>query len=222
MQDRITVKVLAAAGVVVALSVAGCSDNVSGQPGNNPAVPTFSGSVPSPTVPPGTLAPPASGSEPAVPPPASDPPEPGLTGECKSPELKLSIGRGEGAAGTVFRPLRFTNVGGRTCPLQGFPGVSYVAGDDGHQVGPAAFREGTKGAAVTLAPGETGFATVGFVNVGNFDAAVCKPTSVRGLRIYPPHETASLFLPLEGTGCAGNPPDPQLKVKTMQKGNGGD
>src|SRR6266545_7296060 len=74
MQDRITVKVLAATGVVVALCVAGCSDNVSGQPGNGPAVPTFSGSVTQPSLPPGTVSSPASGSESAVPPPASDPP----------------------------------------------------------------------------------------------------------------------------------------------------
>jgi hypothetical protein len=217
--------VLAATGVAVAIGVAGCSDDTPGQ-AQNPPLPTFSSASVPTAVPTGTAAPtvppPTGESASAVPPPASDPPEPGLTGECKAPELKLSIGRGEGAAGTVYRPLRFTNVGSRTCPLQGFPGVSYVTGDDGHQVGPAAFREGTKGAAVTLAPGETGFVTVGFIQVGNFDPAVCKPTAVRGLRVYPPHETASLFLPLDGTGCAGNPPEPQLKVRTMQKGNGGD
>ena len=122
----------------------------------------------------------------------------------------------------MFRPLRLTNTGGRTCTIQGFPGVSYVAGDDGHQVGPAAFREGTKGAVVTLVPGETAFATVGFVQVQNFDPNVCKPTPVRGLRIYPPHDTAAMFLPLEGTGCAGTPPGNQLTVKTVQKGQGGD
>ena len=152
---------------------------------------------------------------------AEIPPEPATSGECKANELKPSIGRGEGAAGTVFRPLRLTNSGGRTCTIQGFPGVSYVAGDDGHQVGPAAFREGTKGGVVNLAPGETAFATVGFVQVQNFDPSVCKPTPVRGLRIYPPHDTASLFLPMEGTGCAGNPPGNQLTVRTVQKGQGG-
>jgi hypothetical protein len=97
-----------------------------------------------------------------------------------------------------------------------------VAGEDGHQVGPAAFREGTKGAPVTLAPGQTAFATVGFVQVRNFDPNVCRPTAVRGLRIYPPHDIAAMFLPLEGTGCAGTPPGNQLTVRTVQKGSGGD
>ena len=49
-------------------------------------------------------------------------------------------------------------------------------------------------------------ALVQFVRVANFDAAVCKPTPVRGLRVYPPGDTASLFVPAAGTGCAGTPP----------------
>jgi hypothetical protein len=210
-------RILAAAGVAVALGAAGCSGTTSGS-SSGPTVPTFESAKPT------TVANPSSG--PSTPPPASTPGEQTPTevadpGECKVGELKLSIGHGDATAGTLFRPLRFTNSGGRTCTMQGFPGVSYVAGDDGHQVGPAAFREGTKGAPVSLAPGETAFATVGFVQVHNFDPNVCKPTATRGLRVYPPHEFASLFLPLEGTGCAGTPPGNQLTVRTVQKGNGG-
>jgi hypothetical protein len=94
--------------------------------------------------------------------------------------------------------------------------VSYVAGADGHQVGPAAFREGTKGNAVKLNQGQSAAADLQFVNVQNFDPAVCKPTEVTGLRIYLPQETASNFLPAPGTGCAGDKiPGNQLAVKTV-------
>lgn len=137
--------------------------------------------------------------------------------DCTSEELSLSVGDSEGAAGTVYREIVFTNKGTRTCTMQGFPGVSYVAGDDGHQVGPAAYRDGAKGAPVTLKPGGTAVAPVGFVNVRNYDPAVCKPTKVRGLRVFPPQETESLFLELAGLGCAGNPPGNQLVVKTIVK-----
>jgi hypothetical protein len=116
--------------------------------------------------------------------------------------------------------LQFTNSGSRSCVIQGYPGVSYVAGDDGHQVGPAAFRVGTKGGPISLAPGATANAPVGFVQVGNFDPAVCQPTPVRGLRVYPPHETAAMFVAMDGTGCAGSPPDPQLLVRTVETGAG--
>jgi hypothetical protein len=115
----------------------------------------------------------------------------------------------------VFRPLIFTNTGSRTCELRGFPGVSYVAGDDGHQVGPAAEMSGARGPEVPIPPGRTAVAQLRLVNVQNFDAAVCGPTPVRGLRIYPPGDTASLFVAMEGTGCTGTPPGPQLSVQTV-------
>jgi hypothetical protein len=41
------------------------------------------------------------------------------------------------------------------------------------------------------------------------------PTPVRGLRIYPPGDTASLFVPMDGTGCTATPPGAQLSVRTV-------
>jgi hypothetical protein len=140
--------------------------------------------------------------------------EPGGPPRCTTAELRATLGAGDAAAGSVYRPLLFTNSAARTCALRGFPGVSYVGGDDGHQVGPAAQEVGDRGGAVTLRPGGQAAATVQFVQVANFDAAVCRPTPVRGLRVYPPGDTASLFVAADGTGCAGTPPGPQLTVRT--------
>lgn len=137
---------------------------------------------------------------------------------CKTAEVKLSLGRGEGAAGTVFRPLRFTNTSNSSCTMIGYPGVSYVTGANGRQVGAAAVRTGGKRVLVTLAPGETASATVGFTQVDNFDPAACKKTPVRGLRVYPPNNTASKFIANPGFGCAGKVPGAQLKVKRVVKG----
>jgi len=222
---RNTSVVAAVTGALIALGCAACTDATPGDGGAAPAVPTFgspsqptSPAAPAPptTEPPTTAAPPAAPAAPAT--PAA--PQPVVSGECKAAELALSVGQGEGAAGTVYRPLRFTNTGTRTCTIQGFPGVSYVAGDDGHQVGPAAFRDGVKGAPVSLPPGATANAPVGFVQVRNYDPAACRPTAVRGLRVYPPHDTAAMFLPMEGTGCAGKPPGNQLVVQTVRSGPG--
>lgn len=69
-----------------------------------------------------------------------------------------------------------------------------MGGTDGHQVGKDAFREGTKGNAVKLNPGQSAAADIQFVNVRNFDSATCQPTEVKGLRIYLPQETASNFV----------------------------
>jgi hypothetical protein len=135
--------------------------------------------------------------------------------------LAVSLGGGDAAAGTVYRFLRFTNTSGRTCTIQGFPGVSYVAGENGTQVGPAAERVEAKGPPVTLKPGAVASVTLGMTNVQNFEPATCHPTSVRGLRVYPPNETASLFVPTSGTGCAAPQlPGSQLGVGTMKPGPG--
>jgi hypothetical protein len=160
-----------------------------------------------------------------APPPAVTPtttvrPRPAASSVCSVGDLDVSLGATEGAAGTVYRALVFTNTGGRTCTIQGFPGVSYVAGDDGHQVGAAATRVGDKGPAMTLRPGVTAAAPVGFVNVGNFDPETCLPTVVRGLRVYPPHDTKSEFVPFETTGCAGDLVGSQLTVRTVHEGSG--
>lgn len=145
--------------------------------------------------------------------PAGQPADNGL---CKAGDVKLALGQGDAGAGSRFRPLLITNSSSHPCTIQGFPGVSYVAGADGHQVGKDAFREGTKGNPVKLNPGQTAAADIQFVNVQNFDPNTCQPTPVKGLRIYLPQETASNFVPAEGTGCASTKiPGNQLAVKTV-------
>ena len=144
----------------------------------------------------------------------------GGTPECKTSNLSLSLGPGDGAAGHVYQALRFTNKSSQSCVIVGFPGVSYVTGDSGTQVGQPAQRDGAKGAQIVLKPGAVASAIVDFVDVGNFDASACKPTPTKGLRVYPPDSTASMFVAQNGTGCAGTPPDPQLGVQTIKAGMG--
>ena len=146
--------------------------------------------------------------------------EPAALRECKPANLKLSLGRGDGTAGTVFVALRFTNVSKVSCVMVGWPGVSYVTGDSGAQVGAPAAREGAKGAQLTLHPGQVASSVVGMTDVGVFDPAECKPTATRGLRVYPPDSTASMFVATSGRGCAGNPTSPQLRVETVKPGAG--
>lgn len=134
---------------------------------------------------------------------------------CTTAVLSGSLGPAEGAAGSTYRPLLLTNTGTAACELRGFPGVSYVTGDDGEQVGPAATESGERGPQVVLEPGTAASATVQFVDVANFDAAACAPVPVRGLRVYPPGDTAALFVAADGTGCSATPPGPQLSVTTV-------
>ncbi|MDA3650155.1 DUF4232 domain-containing protein [Saccharopolyspora indica] len=138
---------------------------------------------------------------------------------CKAPDLALSFGESDGATGGRYAPLIFTNISSHNCVIQGFPGVSYVGGDDGHQVGADAYRDGKKGGAVNMAPGDKASAMIKFTTVENYDPAECRLEVAKGLRIYPPQETASLFIPFdyEQHGCA-NAEKSQLSVQTIQAG----
>ena len=147
---------------------------------------------------------------------------PGGIPECKANTLALSYGGADAGMSQQYHVLRFTNTGKRTCAIVGFPGVSYVTGDNGQQVGAPAVRTGKIGSQVNLAPGAVASTVIHSVDPGVFDASACQPTPVRGYRIYAPDDRASMFiaLPSGAQGCAGNPPDPQLSVVTIRPGLG--
>jgi hypothetical protein len=122
--------------------------------------------------------------------------------------------------------LQLRNVGSSPCALYGYPGVSWVAGADGHQVGAAATREpnnsGSEGIAV-LAPGALASAPLDIVDASVIPSSSCKPVPVRGLRVYPPGQTAAMFIPLPtsagGYGeCSLTTQQPTLIVGYVQLG----
>jgi hypothetical protein len=101
----------------------------------------------------------------------------------------------------VYYQLVLRNTGTSACIEQGYPGVSFVAGSDGHQVGAPASRATGTVATVTLAPGASATATVGIVNAGNFPSD-CNVTPVLGLRVYPPAQRSAVYVPHTDTACA--------------------
>src|SRR5580704_4070956 len=59
----------------------------------------------------------------------------------------LAVGQGNGAAGTIYYPLEFTNLSHHTCYLYGYPGVS-ARDRNGHQLGSPADWGSLKGARI--------------------------------------------------------------------------
>jgi hypothetical protein len=103
--------------------------------------------------------------------------------------------------------LTFTNEGSSPCTLYGYPGVSYVTGSSGTQVGSPAARDANVNGVVpqvvvTLVPGGVGHAVLQEVDVENYPSATCGPDPVLGLRVYPPGQTAAAFVPQSTTGCS--------------------
>lgn len=130
----------------------------------------------------------------------------GDSAACTTSDLALSLlpGEGGGSAGHQHYTIQFTNRGSTACTLDGHPGVSLVTGDSGQQLGAAASREGTP-SLVRLGPGASAYADVSLAEAGNYDSSQCQPQAARGLRVYPPDQTASAFVPAQGlTGCASS------------------
>lgn len=108
---------------------------------------------------------------------------------------------GGGAAGSVYSKLILTNSGTEPCHLKGFPGVSLTADANGAPIGAPAKQDGSSPVAdVLLAPGQAGAADMRYTQAGNYPD--CNPMQAAGYRIYPPEETASLFLAEPRTACS--------------------
>src|SRR5262249_34987917 len=77
----------------------------------------------------------------------------------------LAIDQSDGAAGTIYTPLEFTNLSHHTCRLHGFPGVSAIS-SGGQQIGvPAGWDHAVKATTVRLAPGRTAHAILEYHDV---------------------------------------------------------
>ncbi|HEY6310929.1 MAG TPA: DUF4232 domain-containing protein [Streptosporangiaceae bacterium] len=139
---------------------------------------------------------------------------------CPNGSLQLKLGLAQGYAGGVYEVIDFTNTSGTTCTLFGYPGVSLVSGPPYAQIGLAAKRSGTAPVKqITLAPGATANALLQVVDALNFPTATCSPAKATDLRIYPPNQTAAVFLPSDSQGCAE--PVQVLFISAVQAGSGG-
>jgi hypothetical protein len=210
MDRRYAARLLAAAGFSAGLLVAGCGNSSparesAGHPASHvtatPSVtPAATPTVPAATVPAGT--------------------GPAGPSACQSKMLKVTLGKGSAAAGTVYYQILFTNVSGTACTMYGFPGVSFTGETYAVQVGPAATRNhSSQEAVVTLAPGAVASAQISVVDAQNYPAGSCGLTTASGILVYPPNLTASVGLPFNGYTCA-NAKDHVLTVNAVVAGPG--
>jgi Protein of unknown function (DUF4232) len=114
--------------------------------------------------------------------------------KCTASDLGVwvAIDQGNGAAGTIYYPLEFTNLSGHTCYLFGYPGVSVLDGN-GNQLGSPADWGSLAGARiVNLAPGATAHTMLGYHDVAVSTEPGCAPVkSSAYLRVYPPDQRSS-------------------------------
>jgi uncharacterized protein DUF4232 len=122
---------------------------------------------------------------------------------CQTSSLVVWLDtNGNGAAGTIFYKLHFTNLSGRACTLNGFPFL-FAVNLAGRQVGPrAAFRTPPSPRQITVGRGRTVTAVLGIVETGNFTPRVCRPVTAAGLRVFPPNQTRSRLVPFPFSTCS--------------------
>lgn len=190
---QVFVLTTAAAAAVLMLSACGTSQaqpQGTTTPGTGSASPSTSPASPSPS--------PSPSSSSASP----EPTAPGAPALCKAATLSAATdASGGGAAGSVYMKLNLTNTGTAPCLLRGFPGVSLTAAAEGEPIGAPATRDETNPVVdVLLAPGQTGTAVLRYTQAGNYSD--CTPVAAAGYRVYPPEDTASLFLPQPINACS--------------------
>jgi Domain of unknown function (DUF4232) len=194
----------AAAALLCLAAVAACSTSTSSSTTSSPPAST---SITSTPVGPAT----------PVPPPSS-----AVTGPpaCPNGSLQLKLGLGQGYAGGIYQVIDFTNTSGATCTLYGYPGVSLVSGPPYAQIGLAAKRTTTTPVKqITLAPGATANAVVQIVDALNFPTNTCSPVKSTNMRVFPPNQTISVYLPYASYGCSKSVQT--LFIAAVQAGSGG-
>jgi hypothetical protein len=127
--------------------------------------------------------------------------------------------QGNGAAGSSFYNLQFTNLSKHACRLFGYPGVAAVD-LGGSQIGRAASRDSVHPASsVTLPAGGSAHTILRIVDAQNYPGSLCGPATAAGLRVYPPGQTASKVVPFPFAACSRNSAH-VLSVEVVQQGLG--
>jgi len=126
------------------------------------------------------------------------------TPRCPTSGLVVWISNVQGAAGTFYYTLDFTNLSGHACTLRGHPGVSAVNLSGGRIGVPA--RWGNPGHAklrtVWLARGATATAVLAITDADVYPPGVCHQVTAAGLRVYPPNQFTSKLVPYPIRACS--------------------
>ncbi|MGU3408855.1 DUF4232 domain-containing protein [Microbacterium sp. M1A1_1b] len=122
-------------------------------------------------------------------------------GRCATSQLSGSVADGGPAtAGAQPVAIILHNESAATCTLQGWPGVSFVGGGNGTQIGTAATLDrSTPHTTQTLHPGGEVQAIVTIAHAGNWDSATCEPRVIDGFRVIPPGSRQALFVGASGS-----------------------
>jgi hypothetical protein len=119
----------------------------------------------------------------------------------------VNTSQGGAAAGSTYYPLNLTNTSKASCYLFGYPGVSFVTGPSGSQIGePASRNPAVASRTIILPPGGTAHVTVQVVDALNYSKSDCKPVTAHWLKVFPPGQFTALYIKFTATTCSAKLP----------------
>ena len=192
--NRMSRAAVGLAPLLLVAGLAGCGQGTSPGTTTSPSPTTAS---PSPTTASASPTPSATPSETTASPTAS-----GGLARGGSPPRGGRLQPGAGGAARRGDPTgALKNVSQTPCLLQGFAGLSLTAGPEGAPIGAPADRDPAAPVVpIVLAPGQSGAADFGLAQAANY--ANCTVVEAAGLRVYPPEDYGSLFIPAPLTACS--------------------
>ena len=124
------------------------------------------------------------------------------TTDCSASDLNLSIGPSDGTAGTIYTDAVFTNQSLHTCTLKGYPTISLVGVGNTPLGSVATSNTSFPIATITLHPGDSAHASMGYPDAGNFTPGTCSVKSVN-LKVTAPNTSTYLETPFVNQSCPG-------------------
>ena len=124
---------------------------------------------------------------------------------CVAAHLRISLGVAEGAAGTIYHPVVFTNTG-LACLIFGVPGIQPVIGGASHSliaVGPPARNQsmGEMPAMHVLMTRKSVSAAFAVTESGNYSAGACRAKNAGGIIVTMDSFVTRAYLPLRISVC---------------------
>ena len=150
-------------------------------------------------------------------PPVASPTSTGGKAPCPTRALATKNGGSQGAAGSTYLSIDFSNITGAPCTLYGYPGVSLAGNTPVQQIGVAADHSASPAKAlVTLAPGQVSHVLLRISNASSYAPSQCDPVTSTYLQIYPPNQTTPIYFAYTSSAC--RKPIHLLTVSAVQAG----
>ena len=147
------------------------------------------------------------------------PAAPSAVPACHAADLAVWVNEeaAQGAAGTAYYPLEFTNTSGHACATGAYPGVS-ATDASGRQLGDAAARDPVfPGHVVVIPAGGTAHALLGYGAV-EVSTSGCKPKAAAQLKVYPPNSRTAINAFFDLPACTVGGSHVYLRVAVIQPG----